>query len=156
LLKGPPPDLVSYPSEIEELNGLAEWVREVISSGTAPEEIGILCNRRKDIARVEDALKAIEIEFVELKAGKADNHDVGGVRITTMHRAKGLEYFAVAIPFMSETAFPPSVALRSAVDDADLSDIINQYRSLLHVASTRAKKELRVSWSGNASELTNL
>ena len=155
LLKGPRPDLVSYPSEIEELKGLAEWVRTVISSGTASEEIGILCSRRKDITRVEDALKAFEIKSLEVKTGKADDHDVSGVRITTMHRAKGLEYFAVAIPFMSKTAFPPPVALKSAVDEADHSDVVDQYRSLLHVAATRAKKELRVSWSGNASELAN-
>ncbi|GAA6159161.1 ATP-dependent helicase [Ruegeria sp. HU-ET01832] len=153
LLKGPNPELSSYPSEIEELTGLADWVSKVISSGTAPEDIGILCNRRKDIARVEDALHRIEVQTLELKAGEADSRDKPGVRITTMHRAKGLEFFAVAIPFMSKSAFPPKIAIESAVDDADLHDIINQYRSLLHVAATRAKKELRVSWSGEVTDL---
>lgn len=138
------------------MKGLANWAGKLISDGTAPEEIGILCCRRWDIARVGDALKAENISSIELKAGEADNHGGSGVRVTTMHRAKGLEYFAVAIPFMSKTAFPPPIALKSAVDEADLSDIIDQYRSLLHVASTRAKAELRVSWSGNVSELANL
>ena len=36
---------------------------------------------------------------------------------------------------------------------ADREDIIMQYRSLLHVAATRAKRALRVSWSGNATDL---
>ncbi|OYX59750.1 MAG: hypothetical protein B7Y89_17755 [Novosphingobium sp. 32-60-15] len=75
------------------------------------------------------------------------------LRITTMHRAKGLEFFAVAIPFMADASFPPSVALKSAVDAADRVDILDQYRSLLHVAATRAKKALRVSWSGQITSL---
>jgi superfamily I DNA/RNA helicase len=70
-----------------------------------------------------------------------------------MHRAKGLEFFAIAIPFLSDTAFPPPGALRAAVDAADQEDIFMQYRSLLHVAATRAKKALRVSWSGAATGL---
>jgi len=70
-----------------------------------------------------------------------------------MHRAKGLEFFAVAIPFLSETTFPPAGALNAAVDTADLDDIIAQYRSLLHVAATRAKRTLHVSWSGPQTPL---
>ena len=76
-----------------------------------------------------------------------------GVRITTMHRAKGLEFFAVAIPFLNESSFPPAGAIKSAVDQADLNDITGQHKSLLHVAATRAKKALYVSWSGTPSKL---
>ena len=50
-----------------------------------------------------------------------------------MHRAKGLEFFAVAIPFLSEATFPPPGALKAAVDAADREDIINQ----IPLASTR-------------------
>lgn len=59
-----------------------------------------------------------------------------------MHRAKGLEFFAVAIPFLSNGSFPPQKALKSAVDAADRDDITTQYRSLLHsvrIRSTCAK-----------------
>lgn len=60
---------------------------------------------------------------------------------------------AELIPFLSDGAFPPPGALKSAVDPADREDIITQYRSLLHVAATRAKKALRVSWSGAQTSL---
>jgi superfamily I DNA/RNA helicase len=70
-----------------------------------------------------------------------------------MHRAKGLEFFAIAIPFLSFGVFPPVGAINSAVDAADRTDIINRHRSLLHVAATRAKKALRVSWSGRPTSL---
>ena len=100
----------------------------------------------------DEALQAAGNEAVVLQAG-ADNRSVPGVRVTTMHRAKGLEFFAVAIPFISDAAFPPQGALNAAVDAADREDIIAQYRSLLHVAATRAKRALRVSWSGKPTSL---
>lgn len=152
LLHGVSPELVSCTSEVEELKGVAAWVRSLPSENVQLSDVGILCARRADVDRVSTALQAEGIETVVLQAG-ADDRSVPGVRITTMHRAKGLEFFAVAIPFLSEAAFPPPGALKSAVDAADREDIVIQHRSLLHVAATRAKKALRVSWSGTPTEL---
>ena len=113
-------------------------------------DIGVLCSKRDDVERVRDVLSAAAIETVLLQAGHADDRSLSGVRITTMHRAKGLVFTAVAIPYLSEGGFPPAGA---AVDAADKADIIDQHRSLLHVAATRAKRSLRVSWSGKPTNL---
>ena len=48
-----------------------------------------------------------------------------------MHRAKGLEFNAVAIPFLSKAAFPPLAALRAAVDKVDCRNILQQQKALL-------------------------
>ena len=152
LMRGVAPELVGCRSESEELDGLVAWVQAQPPDQIQLSDIGVLCARRADADRVEAALRAAGIEAVMLQSG-ADDRSLPGVRITTMHRAKGLEFFAVAIPFLSEAAFPPSGALRAAVDLADREDIVMQYRSLLHVAATRAKKALRVSWSGKVSGL---
>ena len=87
------------------------------------------------------------------RPSRADERNQSGVRLCTMHRAKGLEFHSVAIPFLSKTGFPPVQALRAAVDEIDLRNIIQQQKSLIHVAATRAKRVLRVSWSGNPSSL---
>ena len=87
-----------------------------------------------------------------LTSDKADDQKSAGVRLCTMHRAKGLEFKAVAIPFMSSGKFPPKWLLDKAVDEADREDTEVQFKSLLHVAATRAKAFLRVSWSGEHSE----
>lgn len=152
LMRGAAPELVGCRTEAEELDGLVAWVRALPPDQIRRSDIGVLCARRADADRVQAALRAAGIETVMLQTG-ADDRSVPGVRITTMHRAKGLEFFAVAIPFMSEAAFPPQGALRAAVDPADKEDIVMQYRSLLHVAATRAKKALRVSWSGTPTRL---
>lgn len=152
LINGAAPELVAYANEADELDGLVAWVRAVPADKIQLNDIGVLCARRADVERVREALRAAAVETVVLKSG-ADDRSISGVRITTMHRAKGLEFFAVAIPFLSDGAFPPPGALRAAVDAADREDIIIQYRSLLHVAATRAKKALRASWSGASTSL---
>ena len=153
LLHGPAPQLVPYRAEAEELEGLVSWVQAQPADRSRLADIGVLCSRRADVDRVKAALTAAGIDMVLLQAGSADDRAVPGVRITTMHRAKGLEFFSVAIPFLSEAAFPPAGALNAAVDQADRTDIVDQYRSLLHVAATRAKNALRISWSGTPTPL---
>ena len=153
LLRGPEPELTPCASEEEELEGVVAWAGGLASGGTRTQDIGILCNRRKDVGRVDHALKEAGIETVVLQSGMADDRAVQGVRVATMHRAKGLEFHAVAIPFMSEAAFPAAWALRSAIDEADRADVVDRHKSLLHVAATRAKRALRVSWSGSPSPL---
>jgi hypothetical protein len=152
LMHGGVPQLVGYKSETDEIQGLVAWLRALPADQIGLTDIGVVCARRVDVERIYKALQSNGIEAVILKSG-SDNRSIPGVRITTMHRAKGLEFFAVAIPFLSDTAFPPSGALRTAVDAADREDVVIQYRSLLHVAATRAKQALRVSWSGAASSL---
>lgn len=153
LMRGAIPERVAYRSEAEELTGLVEWVQAQEAAQLRLADIGILCSRRVEVERVQEALRSAHIDLVVLQAGSADDRSVKGVRITTMHRAKGLEFFAVAIPFLSDTTFPPPGALNAAVDQADKADIIDQYRSLLHVAATRAQKTLRVSWCGQPTFL---
>ena len=154
LLHGVAPQLVACASETEELERLAAWVKGLPADQVNLSAIGVLCARRVDVDRVQGALQAAGIPSVILNSG-ADDRSRDGVRISTMHRAKGLEFFAVAIPFLAEDAFPPMGALRTAVDAADREDIITQHRSLLHVAATRAKKALRISWSGVPTKLVN-
>ena len=152
LIRGSSPELVSSASEAQELKDLVDWIQRLSFEGTQLADIGVLCARRVDVERVRGALSASDLSAVALNAG-ADDRSIPGVRVSTMHRAKGLEFFAVAIPFMSDAAFPPKRAIKTAVDPADRDDIVVQYRSLLHVAATRAKKILRISWSGKASEM---
>ena len=121
--------------------------------GTQLSDIGILVNTRASVDRIRDTLGASGLQAVALQPNKENNRNIPGVRITTMHRAKGLEFFAVAILFLNESSFPPAGAIKSAVDQTDLNDIKDQYKSLLHVVATRAKKALYVSWSGTPSKL---
>ena len=62
-----------------------------------------------------------------------------GVHLLTLHRAKGLEFDAVYLPFVEEGELP---IRRGDVDEE---------RRLFYVGLTRAKRHLVVTWSGKAS-----
>ena len=64
-----------------------------------------------------------------------------GVTLATMHSAKGLEWDAVALAGVHEGSVPFVLA----TTPADLAE----ERRLLHVAVTRARSRLRISWSGS-------
>jgi hypothetical protein len=83
---------------------------------------------RAGVERVRDALKAAGIDSVQLQGGTADDRSVPGVRVTTMHRAKGLEFFGVAIPFLLRELLSTPGTLKAAVDSADWADILDQRR----------------------------
>ena len=155
LMQGSAPELIGSNRRLRNWTVWLPWVKALPVDKIRLSDIGVFCARHTDADRVQVALRAAGIETVMLQSG-ADNRSVSGVRITTMHRAKGLEFFAVAIPFLSESSFPPPGALRDAVDQANREDIVTRYRSLLHVAATRAKKASRVSWSGRPTSLVSV
>ena len=148
LARGMSPQLNSYGTDSEELAALAQWIDELPSDKIADNEIGILCHTNKQLQLVEDCFSTRGISTLKLSTDKADERGKPGVRLCTMHRAKGLEFKAVAIPFMSNNQFPPKWLLDKAIDEADKEDMEGQLKSLLHVAATRAIGHLRVSWSG--------
>lgn len=154
VFKGPSPQLHAYSNEQEELDELVAWLEALPSGegGIEYRDVGVLAHSVAQLNQAERRLRERGIKTVRLTAGKTDDRTEDGVRLCTMHRAKGLEFRVVAICFVSANNFPPSVALSAAADNVDREDIMMQFRSLLHVAATRAKSMLRVSWSGKPSE----
>jgi len=65
-----------------------------------------------------------------------------GVTLSTLHRAKGLEWDAVFLPQLEEGTLP----IRQATSDADL---LAEERRLLYVGITRARRHLCLSWALN-------
>ncbi|MBB1502094.1 ATP-binding domain-containing protein [Propioniciclava sp. MC1683] len=69
----------------------------------------------------------------------------------TMHRAKGTEFSRVLLFGVTQGAIPGPVQDETYSQDA-LAEALLRERSLLYVAATRARDELAVSWSGQASD----
>ena len=70
-----------------------------------------------------------------------------------MHRVKGLEFDQVFIPSLDDSQMPLRVELNQRPDQVSRELFELQERSLLHVAATRAKKRVVVSYSGKPSPL---
>ena len=68
--------------------------------------------------------------------------DGSGITLSTLHRAKGLEWDAVFLPMLEEGGLP----IRQALDDPDA---LAEERRLLYVGITRARTHLALSWAAN-------
>ena len=79
--------------------------------------------------------------FAKMREDSKDDHDYDAVTVTTIHKAKGMEWDAVLIPRFVDGVIPISFAKLSAE--------IDEERRLAYVAITRARKYLLISWSSS-------
>jgi len=110
VFRGPTPELAGFSSERKEINELVTWLRAMKVQGTQLSDVGILVRTTGQIDNLACKLADAGIDNIRLRPNMADDRGQPGVRLSTMHRAKGLEFQAVAIPFLS-SSLTPSVAL---------------------------------------------
>lgn len=98
-----------------------------------------------------DLIRAKGMAVVTL-VNQADNQSVGGVRIATMHRVKGLEFRHVFLAAISDGIVPNIYAVTGTEDPVEQREKELSERALLHVASSRAIEDVFVSYHGSPSE----
>jgi len=151
---GPEPLLLHATDRADELGKAAELLRVWLeqdrdSEDSAPESIAVLVRDRYQRDAVVNGLAqhGIEVRAVDREAAGR-----GMPVVMTMHRAKGLEFRKVLLFDVSRNAIPRSLRDQQ-YSDADRHDALLRERSLLYVAATRARDQLAISWSGEASPL---
>ncbi|MDR0179776.1 3'-5' exonuclease [Actinomyces oris] len=151
---GPEPLLLHASDRADELSKAAElltvWLeQDRDSEDSAPESIAILVRDRYQRDAVVNGLAqhGIEVRAVDREAAGR-----GRPVVMTMHRAKGLEFRKVLLFDVSKNAIPRPLRDQQ-YSDADSDDALLRERSLLYVAATRARDQLAISWSGEASPL---
>jgi superfamily I DNA/RNA helicase len=154
LLKGPDPEIAGFESQTAELAALAERL-----DSYSPEElreVGIIARINKALDAVEAALEAKGIPVHRLRPRHPDDPSIAGVRLATAHRAKGLEFRDVHIVCVSDGVWPPAGMQEHLVDTAAVKDAETRERSLFHVAATRAKARLFVTWGGEPGSVLQI
>ena len=76
----------------------------------------------------------------------------GAVVVRTMHRAKGLEYRAVAVMACDDEIIPSQTRIEAVSDEAELEEVYQTERHLLYVACTRARDRLLLTATAPGSE----
>ena len=156
ILNGPVPRVEGFSSTAEEVSGVTEWLEARIGEGMRPKEIAIFARTESVLHdRAEPALDAAGIKGQLLNEDDPANQDA--VSLGTMHRAKGLEFKAVAVIGCDAGFLPLRSVLDGLVDAADQGLFVEQERNLFYVAVTRAREQVLVTHSGRPSQfLANL
>lgn len=149
LLKGPEPTLRGFEKTDQEHAAVADQVKSWLAEGLKPSAIGIFARSKKLRDGVADALKGAGISSYTLDSDK--EAPASEVQVGTMHRAKGLEFKAVAVAGCHDSQLPNLAVVSNIDDPQDREEAIARERRLLYVAMTRARDELLVTWTGTPS-----
>ena len=129
---------------------MADWLRQLVRDGFKPNEIAIF--GRTDVLVADVAGSAVKIAGMAAHKLVDDEPPLGeDVFIGTMHRAKGLEFKAVAVVGVDCDHVPLRVVVESLDDVGDRIAQGEQERQLLYVACSRARERLYISYTGQPS-----
>jgi len=152
LLHGEPPKIVNLPSFVEEVEFIANYLKQLKSEGIPVNTVCLVCRTRNLLAQYEGAIKAAGLDTYLIKRSTAEDRSTSGLRLATMHRVKGLEFDHIIIAGANQGIIP----LQQALDDQDNAVAAEESelreRALLYVSATRAKKSVLVTSSGAASQ----
>jgi mRNA-degrading endonuclease RelE of RelBE toxin-antitoxin system len=150
VFNGPEPIIIVFDTPEAEIKTVGKWLKDRISDGWLPHEIGVFVRSAAELDRACAAVKDAGIPFRVLD----ENIDTisGHVSISTMHLAKGLEFRAVIVMACDDEIIPLQERIETVADDTDLEEVYNTERHLLYVACTRARDRLLVTAVDPASE----
>lgn len=143
VFNGPPPAVYIANDEDTESDHVADWLLARVNENIAPAEIAIFGRTESQLARARDAIR---------KASDISGRGLGGIRLATMHAAKGLEFRCVCVMACDDNIIPLEERIRAIGDHADLEDLYNTERHLLYVACTRARDHLLITGVDPVSE----
>ena len=147
---GPAPELISCTDLAAELETVATKIKSWLAEdGVEPESIAVLTRSQDERDRF---VRGLGERGVPARAVDKNASTPGQPLVMTMHRAKGMEFSRVVLASVDEKHVPLPASLRN-VPEEERAEALLRERSLLYVASCRARDALVVTWSGRKSEL---
>lgn len=147
---GPEPELIACDNQTVELDTVATKIKAWLDEGDVqPENIAVLTRSQDDRDRFVRGLgeRGVSARVLD-KTVAGPGHPL----VLTMHRAKGMEFSRVILSGVDDKHVPSPAALRSMPDE-EREEALLRERSLVYVASSRARDALVVTWSGKRSQL---
>lgn len=150
LLSGEEPIIRSFPTQAEEQQFVIQQLRQLIHYGIPPHEIAILAPERTIVNRYAQRLQMEQIDV------QAFGSERGKVQCGTMHNSKGLEFRVVFLVEVTQDHIPMTRLLeKKRRDPIELKEFLNQQRSLLYVALTRAREKAYITSFGPLSKFVS-
>ena len=144
---GPPPELAHRDTLDEAYDAAVRTVRGWLADGASPETIAVLVRTGNDAMALHQRLARDGLPTQQV--GSKDTPGTDRVIVMTMHRSKGMEFRNVLV----FGAADGSTRQLDRLHDGDRPDALQRERSLLYVATTRARDRLTIVWHGAPSEL---
>ena len=151
LTHGDAPSMQGFANKSEEAEGIGAIIRKLKEEGVDERDICVTF-RTKALGNTYENHLALQHIDTYMVTRSADERRHPGVRLATMHRVKGLEFRYVILAGITEGVVPLHYATSGSEDPVELRQMDMSERALLHVAATRAVRQLFVTWHGQASK----
>ena len=147
---GPIPELIPCENQAAELDAVSAKIKSWLDEGDVePESIAVLVRSQDERDRI---VRGLGERGITVRAVDRNAPGPGQPLAMTMHRAKGMEFSRVILSGADDKHVPSPATLRHLPDEERAEALLRE-RSLLYVASSRARDALVVTWSGKRSEL---
>jgi DNA helicase II / ATP-dependent DNA helicase PcrA len=147
------PRIVAFPDDDAEAEGVASWCRSVHGPARTWRQTAVLARTNAALDALAAACERAGVPVLRLGAEQSPASDLeadgprwvdgaenpDAVVLSTIHRAKGLEWDHVAVTGVQEGNLPMS--------SATTAEQLDEERRLLYVAMTRPENELICTWS---------
>jgi superfamily I DNA/RNA helicase len=133
ILSGPEPEFQPCDSFDDELKVIREWI-EGIKKSNGEHVICVAARTNKERSEYASSLKAAGLSVHEITDKEHDIADPKPVRLSTMHRIKGLEFDHVCLAGLGNLEWDSMEESRREME-----------KCLLHVAATRTKNSVLVT-----------
>lgn len=147
---GPEPEMIPCENQTAELEAVSAKIKAWLNDeDVVPESIAVLTRSQEERDRFVRGLgeRGVKVRAVDRSAASP-----GQPLVMTMHRAKGMEFSRVILSGADDKHVPSPAALRN-IPEEERAEALLRERSLLYVASSRARDALVVTWSGKRSTL---
>ena len=145
----------SFDTDIEEARHVVAWLVSHHRPGTPWRAMAVLARTNQQLIAIADALRDLSVPFERKGADYSpgsdvvvgdvganhwfDKTEVNAITLSTIHRAKGLEWQVVAVIGMAEGVLPHF----NATSEAEIAE----ERRLAYVALTRAEDAVLLTWN---------
>ncbi|HPM10743.1 MAG TPA: 3'-5' exonuclease [Paludibacter sp.] len=150
LFHGVKPQYRLYPSKEEELDAVLEEIESLISQGFHYNDIVIAARFRDSVNDFRNHMHQNMVPYVTKFLLNRNNE---GIRLTTFHGLKGLEFKHVFLVDVNDRTLPFKHHNYHMLSEEEKKQEIKSEKSLFYVACSRAIQRLVITGIGNRSDL---
>lgn len=155
LFHGKPPTYNLYQSSEEEVEHVINELQELISANIKLSEVAI-CSRKKDgLKSLISSLHLRDIPYYNISDEK-ERGDPSGVRLSTFHNMKGLEFKHVFLIDVNNDTAPLLTRDYYSGDNDQRDSYLKSEKSLLYVAISRAIQNVVIHGVGKGTKLISV
>lgn len=151
LIHGVAPVVNQYEALEDEVEAICAHLKDIQNTDEHYRSTCVVARTNNQLDQYENELNNKGIPVYRLTGFEPEDRSVGGVRMATMHRVKGLEFERIILCGINKGVMPLHTADLHSEDVTIQRMAENQERALLFVAATRAKKSVWVTSHGEPS-----